>query len=137
MKRETIDLPMESAAKSANKTLGIVVLNDNPDCLELGLDCNENHHQPAGFVHGGVYILMAESAASMAAALFVDISKYNIFGMQISANHLRPHRKGFVTAIADPLHRGKSSHVYDVKVKNEEGKILSIVRCTIAVKQRD
>ena len=136
MDRKTIDLPMERALKSANKTLGIVVLNDDPDSIELGLDCNENHHQPAGFVHGGVYILMAESAASIASALFVDISKNDIFGMQISANHIRPHRKGFVTAKAIPIHRGRSSHVYDVKVLNEEAKILSIVRCTIAIKPR-
>ena len=137
MERKIIDLPMESALRSANKTLGIVVLDDNPDSLELGLQCTEDHHQPAGFVHGGIYILMAESAASIAAALYVDIRKFNIFGMQISANHMRPHRKGFVTAKALPVHRGKTSHVYDVKIVNEENKVLSIVRCTIAVRARD
>ena len=123
--------------KTVLGALNIAYTSFDPDCVTLEVPVTEQLFQHAGVVHGGVYVLLAESAASTAAALYVDVSKVNVRGMAINANHLHAVREGVLRATAQPVHRGRSSHVYTIQVENESGQLLSVSRCTIAVLPRN
>lgn len=113
--------------------LGIRVVTFDKAETVVALDIDEKHYQHAGIVHGGVYVLLMESAASIAAALSVDIENTRVAGQEISASHVRPSSSGTLTARAKPLHVGKSQIVYACDVDND-GKLVSTGRCTIAVR---
>jgi uncharacterized protein (TIGR00369 family) len=94
---------------------------------------SERLFQHGGIVHGGIYVLLAESAASTAAALAVDVTKVRVAGQEISAAHVRASTGGVLRAIARPLHRGRTSHVYDIRVEND-GRLVCACRCTVALR---
>jgi uncharacterized protein (TIGR00369 family) len=115
-------------------TLGIQVTSFDPDCVVVETEVGERLFQHAGIVHGGVYVLMAESAASTAAALTVDVTRFRVAGQEISASHVRASTQGRLRAEARLLHKGRTSLVYAVNVEND-GKLVSTCRCTIAVRK--
>ncbi len=114
-------------------SLGIRVVCFDKDETVVALDIDERHFQHAGIVHGGVYVVLMESAASIAAALSVDIENMRVAGQEISASHVRASTSGTLTARAKPLHIGRSAIVYSCDVDND-GKLVSTGRCTIAVR---
>lgn len=116
--------------------LGVRIVAFDPACSVVEVDVNERLFQHAGIVHGGVYVLLAESAASIAAALSVDVTRYRVAGQEISASHLRASTAGTLRAEARPVHRGRTSLVYTVDVTND-GRLVSSCRCTIAVRSVD
>lgn len=89
--------------------------------------------QPARILHGGASVALAETAASIATYLNVDPNKYIPVGMEINANHIRSKMQGIVTATATPLHKGRTTMVWDIKITDEEEKLICISRCTMAV----
>jgi 1,4-dihydroxy-2-naphthoyl-CoA hydrolase len=95
-----------------------------------------NHRQQLGYLHGGVSVVLAESLASMGCALNIDASKQMAFGLEINANHLRPKREGMLTGVATPIHMGRTTHVWEVKISDEDGKLICISRCTVAIVNR-
>ena len=115
-------------------TLGMRIESFDPAAVVVAADVDERLFQPAGIVHGGVYVLMAESAASTAAALTVDMSRFNVSGMEINANHLRPVTGGTLRATSRLVHRGRSTLVYSIDVTDGEGRLVCVSRCTIAVR---
>ncbi len=119
------------------KTLGVRIESFDAEAMVVAVDVDERLHQPAGIVHGGVFVLLAESAASMAAAMTVDLAKYNVAGMEINANHLRPVRSGTLRATARPLHVGRTTLVYAIDVTDEQNRRVCVSRCTIAVRSLD
>ncbi len=92
--------------------------------------------QPAGILHGGASVVLAETAASIATAINLDPEKFTGVGMEINANHIRSKRDGVVTAVATPLHKGRATMVWDIKITDEEGKLVCVSRCTMAVVPR-
>jgi len=117
-------------------TLGIRVESYHPDNAVVALDVDSRLFQPAGVVHGGVYVLLSESAASIAGSLSVDVEKEVVFGMEINANHLRPVTEGTLRATTTPLHRGRTTQVYEIKVTDDKERLISVSRCTLAVRPR-
>lgn len=95
-----------------------------------------NARQQVGYLHGGISVTLAESVASLGTVLNIDAEKQMAFGLEINANHLRPKRDGRITAIATPLHRGRTTHVWDVRITDENDKLVCISRCTVAVVDR-
>lgn len=96
----------------------------------------EKHHQPFGVLHGGVSVVLAESVASIGAYLAAP-EGHVAMGIEINANHIRAVREGTVTAVATPVHRGRSTHVWQVEIRGAQGKLVCVSRCTLAiVKQR-
>ena len=89
--------------------------------------------QPMGLLHGGASVALAESLGSIGANLVVDPSKFHCVGLDINANHLRGVRDGYVYGEARPIHLGKTTHVWEIKLTNEEGKLVCISRLTMAV----
>lgn len=93
-------------------------------------------HQPMGYLHGGASLALAETVGSAGSLFLIDPKKYNVFGMQVSANHISSVREGFVIAKATIIHQGRTSHVWDVEIKDEENKLISVARVTNAIIER-
>jgi 1,4-dihydroxy-2-naphthoyl-CoA hydrolase len=115
------------------KTLEIEVLEGTKDRVVAKMPVQPKVHQPFGFLHGGASVALAETVASIGAYLNVSENGETAFGLEINANHIRPKRDGVVTATATPLHRGKTTHVWDIQITDEAGKLVCISRCTVAI----
>jgi uncharacterized protein (TIGR00369 family) len=89
-------------------------------------------HQPYGLLHGGASMVLAESAASIGGMVAAGEGMAAL-GQEINANHIRGVRDGIVRAVAVPLHIGRTSHVWSVEITNDEGKLVCVSRCTLAI----
>lgn len=114
-------------------SLGIETVSLEKDRVVLSMPVDHRTKQPVGFLHGGASVALAETAASIGSTLHVDLDKKLVFGMEINANHLRSKRDGTVTAIATPYHIGRTTMVWDIKIMDEDEKLICISRCTIGV----
>jgi 1,4-dihydroxy-2-naphthoyl-CoA hydrolase len=114
-------------------TLGIEIIEQNPQRVVATMPVGPTVHQPFGILHGGASVALAETVASMAGWLNVDTSKDTVVGLEINANHLRAKRDGIVTAVATPLHIGRKTQVWEIKITDEQDKLVCISRCTLAV----
>jgi len=117
--------------------LGIEMTEIGSDFMTAKMPVDHRTIQRIGILHGGASLALAETVGSIAASYCVDRSLFYIVGQEINANHIRPVKSGFVYATATPLHLGKTSHVWDIKVKNEEGKLTCVSRFTVAVLKKD
>ncbi|MFI8336839.1 hotdog fold thioesterase [Pseudomonas taetrolens] len=90
-------------------------------------------HQPFGLLHGGASVVLAETLGSMASYLCIDQQKFYCVGLEVNANHLRGVRSGRVSAVARPVHIGRTTHVWDIRLTDAEGKLNCISRLTMAV----
>jgi uncharacterized protein (TIGR00369 family) len=112
--------------------LGIQVVELTPQRVIATMPVTPGHHQPFGYLHGGASVALAETVASIGAFFNCPPGKA-AFGLEINANHIRPKRDGVVTAIGAPLHVGKSTQVWEVRIVDEQGRLICVSRCTIAV----
>lgn len=118
------------------EALGIEFKTLEKDLVVMTMPVDERTHQPAGFLHGGASVLLAETAASIGGFLNVDQEKQAVFGMEINANHVKSKREGVVTATATPLHIERTTMVWDIKITDENGDLICISRCTLGVVDR-
>ena len=116
--------------------LGIQFTALEADYLEATMPVDKRTVQPYGLLHGGASVALAETVGSVASALVVDHEKYLCVGLDINANHIRSVRQGIVTARATPLHIGSTTHVWDIRITDEKGKLVCISRLTVAVLKR-
>ena len=114
-------------------TLGIEIVEATPQRVVATMPVGPAVHQPFGLLHGGASVALAETVASTAAWMNVDRASEIVVGIEINANHLRAKRDGVVTATATPLHVGRRTQVWDVRVADEEGRVVCASRCTLAV----
>ncbi len=103
------------------------------DYLKLSMPVNAKTQQPYGFLHGGASCVLAETVGSVASALVIDQENFICVGIEINANHLRSVTEGKVTAIAKPLHLGKSTHVWDIKIYDDKERLFCVSRLTVAI----
>ncbi len=103
------------------------------DSVSASMPVDARTHQPYGLLHGGASVVLAESLGSMASALCIDTSRFYCVGLEVNANHLRGLRSGRVTAVARPVHLGRTTHVWDIRLHGEDGKTSCISRLTVAV----
>lgn len=122
-----------SEQKTLMDALGIETKELTKDRVVMTMPITDNVRQPFGILHGGASVALAESAASIASWMNVDQSRQACVGLEINANHLRPKKDGIVTATAVPVHRGRTTMVWDIRITDEEDKLVCISRCTIAV----
>ncbi|MFC4211717.1 hotdog fold thioesterase [Pedobacter lithocola] len=94
---------------------------------------DERTHQPAGILHGGASVVLAETLGSIASYMCIDPEKYVAVGLEVNANHLRPVRSGLAKGICTVIHRGAKTHIWDIKIYDERGKMSCISRLTVAV----
>jgi 1,4-dihydroxy-2-naphthoyl-CoA hydrolase len=113
--------------------LGIRFTEIGPDFLRADMPVDARTHQPAGVLHGGASVALAETLGSTAANLCVDRQRELCLGQEINANHLRPVVSGLVTATARPLHRGSRSQVWQIEIRDEHERLVCVSRLTMAV----
>ena len=103
------------------------------DFLKMKMPVNSKTKQPYGLLHGGASCALAETIGSIASALVIDTTHYACTGLEINANHIRSATEGFVWATAKPLHLGKSTHVWDIKIVDDKEKLICVSRLTVAI----
>lgn len=113
--------------------LGLEWIEIGNDFLKMSMPVNDKTRQPYGFLHGGASCALAETVGSVASSLVIDTEKFYCVGLEINANHLRSVSEGIVTAIAKPLHLGRSTHVWDIKIYDNKEKLFCVSRLTVAI----
>ena len=116
--------------------LDIKLVQADKDRVVATMPIGPNHRQQVGYLHGGVSVVLAESLASLGSVLNIDADKQMAFGLEINANHLRPKREGMLTGVATPITRGRTTHVWDIHITDENDKLICISRCTVAIVDR-
>lgn len=106
------------------------------DFLRARMPVDDRTRQPFGLLHGGASVVLAETMGSIGAHLVVDPEKFQCVGQEINANHIRAVKDGFVTGTARPVHIGKRSHVWEIRIVDEPGRLVCISRLTMAVLDR-
>lgn len=122
--------------KTLMETLQINVLEATPERVTATMPVGPRVHQPFGVLHGGASVALAESVASIGASVNLDLNKQMAVGLEINANHLRTVREGLLTAVATPLHLGRSTQVWHIEICDEDEKLVCVSRCTLAVLTR-
>ncbi len=112
------------------ETLDIKYIEIGDDYLVASMPVNKRVHQPMGLLHGGATVSLAESVGSMASQLFIDHNKYESRGIEISANHVKSKKSGIVTATAKIIHKGKRTHLWEIRIVDEENNLISICKLT-------
>jgi 1,4-dihydroxy-2-naphthoyl-CoA hydrolase len=128
-----MDYAVERARDSMIGHLGIEVIEAGDDYLKARMPVDHRTKQPAGVLHGGASVTLAETLASWGAAFCVDRTKHHCVGLEVNANHLRPVSGGFVTAVARPVHLGRTTHVWEIRISDERDRLVCIARITMAV----
>lgn len=113
--------------------LGIENVELTKNKVVMTMPVGPKTHQPLGLLHGGASVVLAESAASIGTYLNIDPEKEAAVGLEINANHIRAKRDGIVTATATPLHKGRTTMVWDIKITDEEDRLICVSRCTCSI----
>ncbi|PWA12821.1 esterase [Pueribacillus theae] len=115
------------------ETLGITYEELTPDRVVCKMPVGPKTWQPYGLLHGGASVALAETAASVGTALNINGETHYAVGLEINANHVKGKRDGIVTATAAPLHKGRTTMVWDIRITDEEDKLICVSRCTVAI----
>jgi 1,4-dihydroxy-2-naphthoyl-CoA hydrolase len=113
--------------------LGMEWVAIGDDYLKVTMPVNERTRQPYGMLHGGASCVLAETAGGFASALVIDMNLFYCVGIEINANHIRSVKEGVVTGICTPLHLGKNTHVWDIKIYDEKDNLICVSRLTMAI----
>ena len=134
-RQATLDQLNALSRNTLMEPLGIVFTELGADYLRATMPVDARTHQPYGLLHGGASAALAETLGSTAAGLCVGEDE-GVVGIEINANHLRGARAGVVTGTARPLHVGRSTQVWEMKIENDAGELVCISRLTLAVIRR-
>jgi len=129
----TIEALNAMSAGTLAEHIGIQFTAIGEDYIEATMPVEPRTHQPFGLLHGGASVVLAETLGSVAATLCVDQAKYFCVGLEINANHLKGVRTGYVTGTTKPIHVGKKTQVWEIKIRNEQNEMVCVSRITMAV----
>ncbi|HLA64898.1 MAG TPA: hotdog fold thioesterase [Rhodothermales bacterium] len=127
-----IDLARILDAQTLDKTLGVAYEELTPQRVVATMPVEPRVHQPFGFLHGGASVALAESVASIGGSLAAPEGMIAM-GLEINANHVRPMREGTLRATGTPLHIGRTTQVWDVRLTDDADRLVCVVRCTLAM----
>ena len=116
--------------------LGIEFLEIGEDFLRARMPVNERTKQPRGLLHGGANVVLAESLGSVASVMCVESDNTRVVGLEINANHIKAVREGYVYGVTRPIHLGRSTQVWEIKIYNETDQLTCISRITNAVLEK-
>jgi uncharacterized protein (TIGR00369 family) len=116
-----------------HEALGITVVSADKDKVVVQVPVGEKVHQPYGILHGGVSVVLAESAASMGAAIAAG-PDFLAMGIEINASHLRSMSSGMLTATAVPIRVGRTLQVWNIDLTDEQGHLVCVSRCSVAIR---
>jgi uncharacterized protein (TIGR00369 family) len=120
--------------RNLTHSLGIEVVELTAGRVVATMPVDERTHQPYGILHGGASVALAETVASLGSAANIDRETHVAMGLEINANHLRSKSEGVVTATATPIHVGRTTHVWDIRIVDEAGRAVCVSRCTVAIR---
>jgi uncharacterized protein (TIGR00369 family) len=112
------------------ETLEISYVDVGEDFLTAKMPVGPKVHQPDGVLHGGAMVALAESVGSAASFLFLDAKNYKVRGIEIAANHVKSIASGFVYAKATVLHKGRTTQLWDIKITDDAGQLISVNKLT-------
>lgn len=127
-KEKVIALCNEMSINTLMSTLEIEFIDAGEDFLTAKMPVNPRVHQPMGLLHGGASVALAESVGSAASMLYVNPEKQEVRGIEISANHLRSKREGMIYGTARIVHKGRSIHLWEIKIVDEDDKLISLCK---------
>ena len=125
------------ATRNLADALGIELKELTPKRVVATMPVDERTRQPFGILHGGASVALAETLASLGGAMNVDLERFNVVGVEINANHIRAKRDGVVTGTGTPIHVGRSTQVWEVRIVDEAGRPICVSRCTLAGVPKD
>jgi 1,4-dihydroxy-2-naphthoyl-CoA hydrolase len=129
-----LEMMRSSVDRTVLKTLNIEIVSAERERVVLSMPVDERVHQYTGLLHGGVSVVLAETAASIGAALNTDLTRYTPVGVEINANHLRSVTRGRIKAEATPVYQGRQMTVWSIEIRDDRERLISVSRCTLALK---
>jgi len=135
-KEKMLKLCNEWSKNTLMQTLEIEYIDAGEDFLVATMPVNPRVHQPMGLLHGGASVALAESVGSAASLMFVNPEKQEVRGIEISANHLRSKKEGIVTGTARIIHKGRSVHLWEIRIVDEEDRLICLCKLTNMVLPR-
>ncbi|MES2543519.1 MAG: PaaI family thioesterase [Bacteroidota bacterium] len=129
-KEEILERCRQYVKNTLMETLEIEYIDAGEDFLMARMPVNPRVHQPAGILHGGASMALAESVGSAASILFINSEKQEVRGIEFSANHLKSKREGVVYGTARIIHKGRSLHLWEIKITDENDALISICKLT-------
>lgn len=124
------------ATRGLGDVLGMTLLELSGTRVVATMPVDDRTRQPFGILHGGASVALAETVASLGAAASIDRTRFVAMGLEINANHLRAKTDGRVTATATPIHQGRTTQVWDIRIVDESGRDVCISRCTMAIRPK-
>ena len=124
------------STRGLGDALGIEVTELTPERVVATMPVDDRTRQPFGILHGGASVALAETVASLGAAANIDLEEFVAVGLEINANHIRAKSDGMLTATATPMHLGRTTHVWDVRIVDERDRPVCVSRVTMAVRPK-
>jgi len=132
-KEEQLQVLNKISSDTLMEHLGIQYTEIGEDYLVAEMPVTSKHYQPMRILHGGATLALAESVGSALSVIHIDMELYDVKGMEINANHIRSIKKGTLKAKATFIHKGRTSHIVEITICNEQDKLISICRLTNVV----
>ncbi len=132
----TVELLNRMHQDSMVSHLGIEFTEIGEDCLRARMPVDRRTVQPFGILHGGASATLAETVGSVASTALIDLERQRAVGLEINANHIRPVDGGYVYATARPIHIGRRTHVWDIRIEDEAGRPVCVSRLTMMILTR-
>lgn len=129
-KDKILEVCNTSSKNTLMETLAITYVDVGEDFLVAKMPVTPSVHQPDGVLHGGATVALAESVGSMASYIFLNAAEYFVRGIEISANHVKSVKEGFVFAKASFIHKGRTTQVWDIRITNEDDQLVSVCKLT-------
>ena len=129
-KEQILEVCNNMSKNTLMQTLQIEYIDAGEDFLTAKMPINSRVHQPMGLLHGGATVALAESVGSAASVMFIDTKRQEVRGIEIAANHLKAKREGTVFATAKIIHKGKTIHLWEIRIVDEEDKLISLCKLT-------
>ncbi|MBU9672516.1 hotdog fold thioesterase [Planococcus sp. CP5-4] len=127
---------MKPVEETIMGVLGIELTQQSAERIVATMPVHAATHQPFGLLHGGASVVLAETVASFGTWHAIDQQNEIAVGLEINANHIRGKKDGVVTAIGTPLHKGRTTMIWDIKIMDEEERLICVSRCTVAIVQK-
>jgi len=133
-----IDYINSASKNTLMETLNIKFLEASVDKVVASMPVNSSVHQPDGVLHGGASVALAETVGSFASALSINRETHMVRGIEISANHLRSIKEGLVIATAIPLHKGRTTQLWEIRIIDEDQRLISLCKLsTMVITRKD
>ncbi len=131
-----VEVRMNEMDTNMLETLGMEVETQKEGYVVMSMPVTDRVKQPFGYLHGGANLALGETACSIGAALMIDTSQYIPLGLEMNANHIASTTEGTVYATAKVLHAGKTTQVWNIDITDDTGRLISVMRGTVAIKPR-